>query len=104
MGLDIAKSLRIAIKDGKISFGAKSALKSIQKGDAQLIVLASNCPSTFREAITSTNIPIASIKMNSVELGSICGKPFIISALSVIDPGSSDIMSIREKEISDDRS
>jgi large subunit ribosomal protein L30e len=104
MELDIAKSLRTAIRDGKVSIGAKNTLKSILRGDTQLVVLASNCPQRFRERIISKSVPTVNLEMNSVELGSICGKPFTISALSVIDAGSSDIMSIREKEISDDRS
>jgi large subunit ribosomal protein L30e len=104
MELDIAKSLRTAIRDGKVSIGAKNTLKSIQRGDTQLVMLASNCPERFRERITSKSVPTVNLEMSSVELGSICGKPFTISALSIIDAGSSDIMSIREKEISNDRS
>ena len=104
MELDIAKSLRTAIRDGKVSIGAKNTLKSIQRGDTQLVMLASNCPERFRERITSKSVPTVNLEMTSVELGSICGKPFTISALSIIDAGSSDIMSIREKEISNDRS
>ena len=104
MELDIAKSLRTAIRDGKVSIGAKNTLKSIQRGDTQLVMLASNCPERFRERITSKSVPTGNLEMSSVELGSVCGKPFTISALSIIDAGSSDIMSIREKEISNDRS
>ena len=104
MELDIAKSLRTAIRDGTVSVGAKNTLKSIQKGDAQLVILASNCPQRFRDIILSSSVSTASLEVNSVELGSVCGKPFTISALSIIDPGSSDIMSLREKEINNDRS
>lgn len=104
MELDIAKSLRMAIKDGKVSIGAKNTLKSIKRGDNQLVILASNCPQRFRDRITSESVSTANLEMSSVELGSMCGKPFTISALSIIDAGSSDIMSIREKEISNDGS
>ena len=104
MELDIAKSLRAAIKDGKVSIGAKNTLKSIQKGDAQFVILASNCPPRFREIILSSSVPRVRLEVNSVELGSVCAKPFTISALSIEDPGSSDIMSLREKEINNDRS
>jgi len=104
MELDIAKSLRTAIRDGSVSVGAKNALKSIQKGDAQLVILAANCPQRFRDIILSSSVSTVSLEINSLELGSVCGKPFTISALSVVDPGSSDIMSLREKEINNDRS
>jgi large subunit ribosomal protein L30e len=104
MELDIAKSLRMAIKDGKVSIGAKNTLKSIKRGDNQLVILASNCPQRFLDRITSEEVPTVNLDISSVELGSMCGKPFTISALSIIDAGSSDIMSIREKEISNDGS
>ncbi|MGZ5520185.1 MAG: 50S ribosomal protein L30e [Halobacteriota archaeon] len=104
MELDIAKSLRTAIRDGKVSIGAKNTLKSIKRGDNQLVVLASNCPQRFHEKIISKSVPTVDLEITTVELGSMCGKPFTISALSIIDAGSSDIMSIREKEISNDRS
>ncbi len=104
MEIDIAKSLRTAIKDGKVAIGAKETLKAIHSGEAQLIILASNCPEKFKRAIEQSEIPIVEVEFSSVELGSLSGKPFTISALSVIDSGSSDIMGLREKEISDDRS
>jgi len=104
MELDIAKSLRMAMRDGKAYIGAKNTLKSIQTGNAQLVILASNCPQRFRDVITASNVPTASLDVDSLELGSICGKLFTISALSIVDPGSSDIMSVREKEITDGRS
>jgi large subunit ribosomal protein L30e len=96
--------LRTAIRDGKVSIGAKNTLKSIQKGDAQLVLLAFNCPQRFQVSITSKTVPTISLDMNSVELGSVCGKPFAISALSIVDPGPSDIMSITEKEADNDGS
>ncbi len=104
MEIDIAKSLRTAIKDGKVAIGAKETLKAIHSGEAQLIILASNCPEKFKQAIEQSETPTVEVEFSSVELGSLSGKPFIISALSVIDSGSSDIMELREKEISDDRS
>jgi len=104
MELDIAKSLRAAIRDGTVAIGAKNTLKSIQKGDTQLVILASNCPQRFRDPILSSTVPRTNLEVNSVELGSVCGKPFTISALSIVDPGSSDILSLREKEINNDRS
>jgi large subunit ribosomal protein L30e len=102
MALDVAKSLRAAIRDGKVSIGAKNTLKSIRKGDARLVVLAFNCPQRFQESFTSNTVPTISLDMNNVELGSVCGKPFAVSALSIVDPGPSDIMSITEKETKND--
>ena len=104
MEIDIAKSLRAAIRDGKVAIGAKETLKAIRTEEAQLVILASNCPQEFKRAIEQGAVPTVEVEFSSVELGSLSGKPFTISALSIIDPGSSDIMELGEKEISDDRS
>lgn len=104
MEIDIAKSLRAAMRDGKVAIGAKETLKAIRSGEAQLTIVASNCPEKFKGAIEQSNTPTVEVEFSSVELGSLSGKPFTISALSVIDSGSSDILALGEKEISDDRS
>ncbi|MGZ4901825.1 MAG: 50S ribosomal protein L30e [Halobacteriota archaeon] len=104
MQTDIAKSLRAAIRNGKVAIGAKETLKAINSGEAQLIILASNCPERFKRTIRQSNIRTVELEFSSIELGSLSGKPFTISSLSVIDSGPSDIMELREKEISDDRS
>ncbi len=104
MEINIAKSLKTAIKDGKVAIGAKETLKAIQTGEAQMILLASNCPGKYKRAIEQSEVPTVEVEFSSVELGSLSGKPFTISALSIIDSGSSDIMELGEKEISDDRS
>jgi len=104
MQIDIAKSLRAAIRNGKVAIGAKETLKAINSGEAQLIILASNCPERFKRVIRQSNIRTVELEFSSIELGSLSGKPFTISSLSVIDSGPSDIMELREKEISDDRS
>ena len=104
MQIDIAKSLRAAIRNGKVAIGAKETLKAINSGEAQLIILASNCPERFKRTIRQSNIRTVELEFSSIELGSLSGKPFTISSLSVIDSGPSDIMELREKEISDDRS
>jgi large subunit ribosomal protein L30e len=103
MEIDIAKSLRAVVRDGSVSIGARNTLKSVQREEAQLVLLASNCPKKFRDEIKLRSIPTVDLGVNSVELGSMCGKPFTISMLAVVDPGSSDIMSLREKEVRNDR-
>ncbi len=97
MEIDIAKSLRAAIKEGKVAIGAKETLKAVQSGEAQLILLASNCPEKYKTPIEQSDIPTVDVDYTSVELGSLGGKPYTIAALSIIDAGSSDIMELGGK-------
>ena len=89
-----------AAKTGKILYGANSALKSAKARKAKLIIVASNCPQNIREDIKYycklSKVPVSIYKGNSLDLGAVCGKPFEVSALTIKEPGDSDILKIAE--------
>ncbi len=98
--IDVNRAIATATKTGKIQFGTNSALKSAKTQKAKLIIVASNCPQRIREDIEYycklSKIPVSIYKGSSLDLGAVCGKPFGISALSVREPGDSDILKITE--------
>ena len=98
--IDVNKAISTTAKTGKILFGASSALKSAKARKAKLIIVASNCPQKMREAIKYycklSKVPVSIYKGNSLDLGAVCGKPFEVSALTVKEPGDSDILKIAE--------
>ena len=89
--MDLNKGLRTATKTGKVLFGADQALKAVEKKEGRLIVVASNCPDAdvIRE---QKKIPVIDFPGTNRELGSACGKPFAISAVTIIQPGDSQIL------------
>ncbi|MGI6471799.1 MAG: 50S ribosomal protein L30e [Candidatus Methanomethylophilaceae archaeon] len=90
--IDISRALRAAIATGKVDFGVDQTEKAIKAGKAQMIILARNCPSkTLAEA---EGVKIHRYRGNNMELGALCGKPFSVSALAVIDKGSSNILTL----------
>ncbi len=93
---EIDRSLAIAVKTGKILFGSNVTIKSAMSGKVRLIIVASNCPKDKREKIEYycklSNIPLISYPGSSLDLGSACGKPFMVAALAIRDPGDSDIL------------
>jgi len=95
---DINKALTIAVKTGKVLFGANNALKSAKTGKVRLIVVASNCPEVIQKGIRYhcelSKVPLFLYKGASLELGRACGKPFLVSALSIRDPGDSEILNL----------
>jgi len=95
---DLDKALAIAVKTGKVSLGTNSTLKSVSTGKVRLVVVASNCPKKVREDLEYysklSKIPIIPYSGTGLELGRVCGKPFLVSALAIRDPGDSDILSI----------
>ncbi len=94
MQIDVARTLRTAIRTGKVYFGTKRTIKSVINGDAKLVVLAANCPKKTRAEIASKEAYIYNYAGDSMELGSLSGKPYAVLALSVIDAGSSDILAL----------
>jgi len=97
---DLDTSLAIAVKTGKVLFGANSTLNSTMSGKVQLVIAASNCPKKLRAELEYycklSKIPFLAYSKTSVELGRMCSRPFIVSAMAIRDHGDSDIVKIAE--------
>jgi len=98
--IDVDKAIATAVKTGKVSFGANSAIQNAKTGKAKLIILAANCPQNTREDVEYycklSNVPLITHRGSSLDLAAICGKPFTVSALSIREPGDSEILSLTE--------
>jgi large subunit ribosomal protein L30e len=90
--IDIGRALKAAISTGKVEFGLDQTTKAVKAGKAQMIVLARNCPSA--ELKDNKDIKVLVYDGNNMELGALCGKPFSVSALVIIDKGSSNILTL----------
>jgi len=96
--IDIDKAIATAVKTGKVEFGAKSAIRNAKLGKAKLIILASNCPKNIRADIEYysklSKVPVYIYKGTGIDLAVVCGKPFVVSALSIREPGDSEILKV----------
>lgn len=99
---DLNKALAMAAKTGKVLFGANSASKGAMSGKVRLVVAASNCPGELRASLEYycklSNVPFVVYPRTSLDLGRVCGRPFVVSALAVRDPGDSDILKVAVEE------
>ncbi len=102
MSTEINKELVNAIKTGKVILGARKTLKYVKIGKAKAVIIASNAPPDLREEILYyaklSGIPVYIYPGTSTELGTACGKPFVISSLAILDPGSSKIIDLISRE------
>jgi len=89
--IDMARALKTAATTGEVRFGLAETQRCIKKGEAKLVVVSSNCPDKGLSAGKSPKVVV--FDGTNVELGSACGKPFPISALAIINPGESNILS-----------
>jgi len=98
--IDVDKAILTAVKTGKVAFGADSAVKSAMTGKARMIILASNCPENTRKDIEYygklSAVPVITHKGSSLDLAGVCGKHFVVSALSIREPGDSEILKLIE--------
>ncbi|HDJ26616.1 MAG TPA: 50S ribosomal protein L30e [Candidatus Bathyarchaeota archaeon] len=95
---ELAKAINMAVRTGKVLLGSKSTIKAAKLGKAKLIIVAENCPAHIRADIEYyarlSGIPVVEFKGTSWDLGQVCGKPFMVAALAVRDPGLSKIMEL----------
>ncbi len=95
--MDLNKAIRLVVDTGKVEMGSDKARKIALLGGAKLLVLASNLPRPARRDLEHyarlSGIPLLEFDGTSIELGTICGKPFPVSALSVLEEGNSKILS-----------
>jgi large subunit ribosomal protein L30e len=94
--MDFEKAIRMAVDTGKVEFGSQRALKLALLGGAKLVIVSSNCPADvladLRHFTKLSKVHIMDYRGTSVELGTVCGKPFPVSALSVVEQGDSNIL------------
>jgi len=98
--IDVNKAIASAVKTGKVSFGANAALQNAKSGKAKVIILSANCPKNIKDEIEYncklSNVPVMMFKGASMDLATVCNKPFVISALSIRETGDSDILKATE--------
>jgi len=94
--MDFNASLRRAIKTGNVTLGQNNTEKCVKEGKAQMVVVAGNCPASFKLKLADhKSLFIHTFAGSSVALGKACGKPFMVSTLAIVSPGESDILSLK---------
>ncbi|MEM2104486.1 MAG: 50S ribosomal protein L30e [Candidatus Bathyarchaeia archaeon] len=98
--IDIDKAIATAVKTGKVQFGLNFAMQSAKTGRAKMIIVAANCPKEIFKDMEYycklSKIPLIVYKGLSTDLALVCGKPFVVSALTIREPGDSEILKLVE--------
>lgn len=91
--MDINWAIKMAVTTGKVHFGVEQCKKTVKAGKAKLIIAASNCPEEAMKESKFGSVSIYHFPGSGVDLGNACGKPFPVSVLTIMDPGTSTILS-----------
>jgi len=101
--MDLQKNIRMVVETGKTQMGTRKGKLMALNGKAKLLIISKNCPKATVDEILHdcerSKTPYFIADFTSMEIGSICGKPFPVSVLSVIDAGNSEILKLTEKGI-----
>lgn len=93
--------LNIAVNTGEIVLGSKNVTSALLSSTLKLVILSSDCQINTRERIIyysrMAGIPYHMVGNNRHELGSMCGNPFSVSAIAVVNAGESGILELAAK-------
>ncbi|WP_458403335.1 50S ribosomal protein L30e [Methanobrevibacter sp.] len=94
--MDVDRGIRVAVDTGDVILGSEKSIQSLKLGKGQLVVVAANAPKEILEDVeyysNLSEIQSYVYDGTSVDLGSVCGKPFTVATLIINDPGDSTIL------------
>ncbi len=100
--LDLNREIRRAVDTGKVLFGQKKGEKTLLTQSALMVIVTKNTPKKIAERMqhycTLSNTPLLQFPGTGVELGAVCGKPFVVSVLLVKDEGNSKLVTSFKKQ------
>ena len=93
---DLNRDLRLAVDTGKVIIGTREVAKALHGSEAKLVIVASAGKKESVEDINHmcsvANIKTVKFSGNSMSLGTVCGKPYSINAVAILEPGNSNIL------------
>ncbi len=94
----LISAIRLAVESGDTEFGARTGIMASLLGKAKIFVVASNTPADIKNKIIEyakkSKIPVLEFPGTTIELGSVCGRPFSVSVLSIYEEGNSNILQL----------
>ena len=93
--MDFTRQIKLAISSGKLLFGQRQTKDACANGTAKLIIFAANCPRDYIEDMSATHPEVTMHQtMMLTEVGTVCGKPFSVSTICILDAGESDLLTL----------
>jgi large subunit ribosomal protein L30e len=93
---NLAGDIRLAVESGDAAIGTREVLRAVMSSEAKLIIVSSTMDKSAMDdirhlaGISETRIIV--YKSDPTALGTVCGKPYQVSAIAIIDPGNSKIL------------
>ncbi len=98
MAIDAGRELRRAGDSGKVLFGKRQGEKSVLKGECKLVIIRNNAEKYDKERVQQLckvcGVPFFEFDAVGVDIGSYCGKPFVVSFAGIEKPGKSKVLEL----------
>ncbi len=96
---NLENEIKTIIKTGKYVLGSRRSLKLLKLGKLKSVIMAASAPTHIKEDIKYyaklSQTPVFIYKGTSYELGAVCGKPFGVLVIGVLDPGDSKLLELQ---------
>jgi large subunit ribosomal protein L30e len=93
---DFNNDIRLAVNTGDVSIGHRDVVRSISASKAQAVIVAAKAKkeliNDIYHMVNIANVKLIKFNGNSLDLGTLCGKPYPVSSIAVINPGNSGIL------------
>lgn len=94
--MDLNHALKVALETGTVRIGLAETKAAAAEKKAKLLIVANSCPDARLKSERAVGkIPVYHFDGTAVDLGQACGKPFPISALAILDAGTSAILTLQ---------
>lgn len=96
--MDLKTALSVCVKTGRTYFGKRETMRALLMGNPKKIIISKNCKDKNRIEYYCrlSNTDYVVVNLSGLTLGEYCGKPFPISSLTIINPGDSNILDLKE--------
>ncbi|MFH1788308.1 MAG: ribosomal L7Ae/L30e/S12e/Gadd45 family protein [Candidatus Altiarchaeota archaeon] len=85
---DLQKEISTAVKAKKLVAGAKETVKALLTADVKLVAVSERANTLLKNTLkyysALAGVPCEMVPKNTIELGSMCGKPYSVSAFAVL--------------------
>ena len=96
--VEAGKELRRAVDTGNVTFGKRGVEKSILKGNCKLVIISGNAEKYAKERVEqlckTAGTPFFEFDATGIDIGSYCGKPFVVSFAGIENAGKSKVLEL----------
>ncbi|MBW9141692.1 MAG: 50S ribosomal protein L30e [Candidatus Aramenus sp.] len=96
--ITVESEIKNLLKTGKVVIGSRRTLKKLKMGKLKAVIVASTLRGDIMDDIVHyckvSGIPFYKYPGSGWDLGTLVGKPFMISTIGVEEPGNSRILEL----------